>query len=245
MPARSTLAAMRTRSGPAVGLKRQAHPVVAVREPVVLDQLLVEMPGRVVPGVEQLQNLRHCIDRNAVASQTAKALAIKTFRSFRLSSQRRTDTPRISAACYWLNCFARLREYNSSNFIIRNSCNTLSSASSFLKHLNRTDRMLHPPDISLVSDRRRNSGLKPTKALHKLDVEGTEAVPRRNREGQRGKICATSGPHRSEGVARTEMRAGCCTSDWKWGCIILGRHSSCGSNRMVFLDDLSQDISRI
>ena len=59
-----------------------------------------------------------------------------------------------------------------------------------------------------------NCGLKSPTASRKVDSEGTEAVSMRD---LRAIFFATPGPHRSEGVARTEMRAGCRTLDWKRG----------------------------
>ena len=64
-----------------------------------------------------------------------------------------------------------------------------------------------------------NCGLKSWAELIRFSSEGTEAVSMRNR-GHRGKIFATPGPHLHSGCTLTAMRAGCCSSYWKWGLIV-------------------------
>jgi hypothetical protein len=69
-------------------LKRQAHPVVALREPMLRYQLLVEVLRRIIPvtGIKQFQNLRNGIDRYPVVCQTTKAAIVETRCPFRIKA---------------------------------------------------------------------------------------------------------------------------------------------------------------
>ncbi len=81
-------ASPRCRTFAPVGLERQADPVVAPREAVLIEQLLVEVLGREVPvaRVEQLQNLHHRVHRHPVPRDLAQPAVIQTLRAFRLKA---------------------------------------------------------------------------------------------------------------------------------------------------------------
>ena len=78
--------ATRRRPFAAMGLKRQPHPVVAPREPMLLDQFLVEVLGREVPvaRVEQLQDRHHRVHRNPPRRRPAQAAVVQSLHPIRL-----------------------------------------------------------------------------------------------------------------------------------------------------------------
>jgi len=66
----------------AMGLQRQADPVVAALESVLRNKLVPEMLGREIEvlGVELLQDLDHRVHRNPARRNLAQAAVVKTFR---------------------------------------------------------------------------------------------------------------------------------------------------------------------
>ena len=67
-----------------MGLQAQPQPVVAALEAVIGHQLLVEVLGREVPVLEQLQHPRHLVHRRAPRRDPAQAAVVETVGSLRL-----------------------------------------------------------------------------------------------------------------------------------------------------------------